>query len=235
MNISYSEFTNEGMRSPNEDSVGAVSDGSFGIYVVADGLGGHIDGEIASRTAVELFLTECSADLELSKKALTDLFDMVNERVRDLNGPLTTAVCAFRKDDKLCFANVGDSRLYFFRDGIISAHTEDHSFAYLSYKLGEITYDEIRTNPGQSHLLKAVGSTAKSGVQIYPEITIQPGDAFLLCTDGFWELVYDDEIIADLAESKDTNEWTEKMLTRLRERLGPHSDNYTVLTGMITE
>lgn len=223
------KFTDPGGRFPNEDSLGVVDDDFVSGWAVADGLGGHVHGEDASKKAVSIFEKCLSVCEKVNSDFLKQTFDEINDQVKILDGPLTTLVTAFFDGDGVSFANVGDSRGIFFHHGKISFHTKDHSVAYLFYLQNEITYDEIQTHPAQNRLIRAIGSEEKSHVEIYDSIAVVPGDALLLCSDGFWELVYTKEMESDLEASKTAEDWMEKMLSRLRGRLKDNSDNYTAV------
>lgn len=228
-------FTDAGGRSPNEDCAGDfANDGRF-AWIVADGLGGHVHGETASAEAVK-DLGEAFAECKvIDQKFIQATFENINLHIADLKGPMTTAVCAFSDGEKLFYSNCGDSRFYFFRDCAKEAQTHDHSIAYICYLQGDITYDEIRSHPGQSRLLRALGSEETVRVEQYDPITLQPGDAFLLCTDGFWELVFDEEMEVCLQESQSAEDWFKRMKEYLKTRFKENSDNYTVVLVKVTE
>ena len=98
--------------------------------------------------------------------------------------------------------------------------------------MGEITPEEIRFHVDRNKLLKVLGDTEELRIdQIREPVDIEPGDAFLLCTDGFWEYVYETEMEIDLIKSRSPKEWTEYMVKRLLLRPAAERDNFTVLAG----
>lgn len=205
-----------------------------GTFAVADGLGGHSGGAEAAQAAVS-----CIAD-NYAKAAdpagMAELLENANTAVRRLGGGLTTIAAAGLGEGGFTFGNVGDSRVYFFRNGRIIAQTRDHSVCQAAVELGQITKEQIRGNEDRSRLLKVLGSGERLDMKKPPEqIPANPGDAFLLCTDGFWEYVHEREMECDLAKSENPREWRDRMLKRLLLKTGNGGDNYTVLCGILTD
>ncbi len=233
MRILSQTFTDPGGRCPNEDAAGFYANGEFRAWIAADGLGGHADGEVASTCAartLEEIMSGCSA---VNGDFVRDVMRELNAAVSLLGGPLTTAVCAFTDGKTLWYANNGDSRLYFLRKKKITRRTNDHSVAYLAYRSNLITYSDIPTHPGQSRLIHALGTDLDFAGEFYDPIPLEPGDAFLLCTDGFWELIEDCEIERSLRISDEPEAWLNLMLSFVRQRLKEHSDNYSASIGMV--
>lgn len=235
MRILSQTFTDPGGRSPNEDAAGFYAKGEFRAWIAADGLGGHADGEVASACAarsLEEIMSGCSA---VNEDFVHDAMRDLNATVRLLGGPLTTAVCAFTDGKTLWYANNGDSRLYFLHKKKITHRTHDHSMAYLAYRSNLITYSDISTHPGQNRLTHALGTDPDFAGEFYDPIPLEPGDAFLLCTDGFWELIEDSEIERSLRISDEPEAWLNLMLSFVRQRLKEHSDNYSASIGMVVK
>ena len=233
MRILSQTFSDPGGRTPNEDAAGFYSNGDFRAWIAADGLGGHADGEAASACAAETLEEIMSGCTAVNEEFVRDSMRELNAAVSRLNGPLTTAVCAFTDGKTLWYANNGDSRLYFLRKNKITHRTNDHSLAYLAYRKDVITYEDIPTHPGQSRLLHSLGSDFEFAGEFYDPIPLEPGDAFLLCTDGFWELIKDAEIERSLRISDEPEAWLDLMLSFVRQRLKDRSDNYTAAIGMV--
>lgn len=232
-------YTNPGGRSNNEDYY-LYSDN---VWILADGLGGHDCGEVASETAVvaanEVFSSSGGA---LDETLLCDILRNANNAVIEkqnenssLSSMRTTIVFAVSDGAIVRYANVGDSRFYYFRNGRIIAQSEDHSVSAMSAKLGDISYDEIRNDPDRNKLIKALGNDERLNVKIPErEFVAQSGDAFLLCSDGFWEYVYETEMEIDLAKSSDPKEWLNYMTKRvLLKTKGCDNDNFTVIGVMV--
>ena len=149
----------------------------------------------------------------------------------------TTLVFAVTDGKKLRYANVGDSRFYLFRDDAIIRQSEDHSVSAAMAKIGEISYDEIRFNEDRNKLLKVIGNDEKLRIKaIDPEIELQPGDAFLLCSDGFWEYVFEQEMEIDLSKSETPAQWLSFMAKRVLLRTeNLNNDNFTAICVMVGE
>ncbi|MDD7428910.1 MAG: PP2C family serine/threonine-protein phosphatase [Oscillospiraceae bacterium] len=224
-----SKYTNPGGREINEDSMLCKN----GVWIVADGLGGHADGEKASAEAIRYFEENCCGDY--TEQRVNELLEGANAAVCRLNGPgRSTAAAAFAENGVFRMANVGDSRVYYFRDGKIIAQTKDHSVCQASVDMGMMTADEIRSSEDRSGLLKVLGNENSLNIKKpYPPIDIQSGDAFLVCSDGFWEYVLESEMEADLLKSDSADTWMSHMLKRHLIRAQNHGDNYTVICGFI--
>ena len=208
MQLSAYAYTNRGGRDHNEDSLRASAE--QGIFVLADGLGGHRCGEVASQAAVDAIFTGMAQAEALEEAGLLDLFRSANEELlRRQAQPgqeemRTTAVALKLAGSTAVWAHIGDSRLYRFSNGELAGVTADHSVTYRKFLGGEA---------GQA--------------------AVSPGDAFLLCSDGFWEFVYNEEIQADLCRARTPEEWAEGMLLRHIRRTPPGSDNFSLITVFV--
>ena len=146
----------------------------------------------------------------------------------------TTAVGCVLDKNLLHYFNCGDSRFYYFSNGALRAASKDHSYPQLSVDMGTMTFDEIRFNPDRNKLLRALGESDDSVVgTIYPPIECKPGDAFLLCSDGFWEYVLEEEMEIDLSKSQTAEQWCKFMLVRLLLKFSDANDNFSVVAGII--
>lgn len=230
------EYTNQGGRSYNEDSIGSSYDDHRGFFVVADGLGGHSLGEEASALAVETLITGWDALAEDMSAQLKDKIAEANQKILQLqemkNVVMKTTVAVLAIDgNKAVWANVGDSRVYFIHENQMHAYTNDHSVAYKKYKAGEITREQIAVDEDQSGLLRSLGSKERNAPDIYAaNVPLKPGDAFFLCSDGAWEYLKDEEILIDFLKSETAEHWTELMLLRIIDRIHGENDNLSLLT-----
>lgn len=215
----------------NEDS--CLCSTEKGIFIVADGLGGHSDGEKASLAAVDYFEENYRGGC--SNELISRLMEDANTEVLQKgDGGKTTVAAAFIENGHFFYANAGDSRVYFFRDDRIIAQTKDHSVCQASVDMGMIRPEDIRGNEDRSRLLKVLGSDEKLNIKkAYPPIRIQNGDAFLICSDGFWDYVYEAEMEADLLKSDNSEVWLKYMLKRHILRAENKGDNYTAICGII--
>lgn len=228
MNIDTASFTCSGGREINEDSLLCRNN----LYIVADGLGGHSAGEEASAAAVEYIENNLGNDY--SEEAFINLFEKANEKIRSLDNALTTAAFAVIDNGFFHYANVGDSRVYLFRNNRMLIHTKDHSVCQASVDMGEIEYEDIRGNDDRSKLLKVLGNPGNLKLnKMYQPIKLADGDAFIVCSDGFWENVYETEMEIDLLKSLSAEQWMNHMLKRLMVKTEGEGDNYSVICGMV--
>ena len=207
-------------RLTNEDNYGVrqqqlCNAQNFVMGVVADGMGGMAQGEVASQIAVKTMIEESIPQEfegeELQANWLTFLVHKANESIADTvkdGGTTVSAVLAV--GDRLMVAHVGDSRIYLFRQGEISQLSEDHSLVAMMVASGQITQEESLEHPERSVLTKSLGSKrilSNGYVQdlkrIKPELSmaIEDGDLLLLCSDGVWDLISTDEIAQIFANS----------------------------------
>ncbi len=229
MNIDFYTYSGRGGRPVNEDSFACGE----GYYVVSDGLGGHDNGEVASSAAVRYILENYRSDI--SAEAAGGLLAGADDAVKQFgDGGKATVAAVFTDGDKIRISNVGDSRVYYFRRGNIFFRTKDHSVCQASVDMGEMTDDDVRHSADRSGLLKVLGDSAPLKLpKPYELIDPQDSDAFLICSDGFWEHVYDLEMEADLLKAGNAREWLEHMLKRLLLRSGNRGDNFTSICGII--
>ncbi|MCD8049483.1 MAG: serine/threonine-protein phosphatase [Clostridia bacterium] len=230
-------YTNRGGRDHNEDCADFVFDENGAMFVVADGLGGLGGGDVASQAVIDTMKSAWKAKMadtspsDWLRDAIEKANQVVMQKQAESGGRMkSTVVSLVVTGSRWANANVGDARLYRISNGMIKALTQDHSVAYKKYTMGEITYDELYTDEDQSRLLRSVGEDSRC----IPDISessepINPGDAFLLCTDGIWGKLFNEEILVDCLKASTAQEWTELMLMRIMPRLTSTSDNLTLI------
>ncbi len=238
--------TNPGGRRDNEDSADYWIEADSGIFVLADGLGGHRDGAAASALVTRSLLDSWSWR-ELPDED-TDigawLYDSIMSANRELldtqqecSSSMKSTIVALTIDRENCaWAHVGDSRLYYLTNGHIIRATQDHSVSFKKFLAGEIGLEDINFDDDRSSLLRVVGDPARCQPDTgMPEINgqLSPGDAFLLCSDGFWEYLYDEEILIDFLKAETPEHWAELMLLRILPRITQETDNMTLLTVFV--
>ncbi len=201
--------THVGMkRSQNQDCFGSKPE--LGLFMVADGMGGHKGGEIASAFAVETIAKNVRGSLKLAgrepRKALYDAIIAANDTIYrhsaedpSLHGMGTTTTALLFHQDRLFIGHVGDSRCYFFKKSesvsMIWQATRDHSLVQEKLRAGLITRAEVKTDRMKNVITRSVGFEQVVHPEIY-EMKTEPGDVFLLCSDGLSGMVEDQGILS---------------------------------------
>ncbi len=235
MMIQCYSYTDIGNRPENEDSHACISTPQGVTAVVADGLGGQGGGKLASQLAAQMLSGQTFPGELPTPEELTEGFQSVNQAIfLRKDGPnrmMTTAVYLRIQGDQAVWAHVGDSRLYHFFNGQLAEVTLDHSITQLAVTHGMITRQQMPGHPDRSRLTRALGSDYFQPM-VHEAVTLPPGDhAFLLCTDGFWEALQEDEIFLDLNKSATAQQWVEFLRLRgeLRRETMKHIDNNTAV------
>ena len=195
------------VRKANEDYIGSSTNqetnGNGDIFVVCDGMGGHVGGAIASKTAVECILEYFKSDTHPNPiLALEKAISFANEQIYvlsqndpDLKGMGTTCTALLQKDDKVYIAHVGDSRIYLNTDNKLYRVTKDHSFVQKLVDAGQLEDSEMETHPRKNELTRALGISATVEVEVSENpLLVKNGDKFLMCSDGLCGLVNDPTI-----------------------------------------
>ena len=203
------------------------------LVLVADGMGGHSAGEVASQMAVELIDRTYYDKKGSPREALEAAFHTANRAIHERStsnptegGMGTTCTALALQNGSAIAAHVGDSRLYMIRNGQIYLMTEDHSAVMEMVKRGWISLDEARHHPEKNVILRALGSHEEVDVTIWETpLPVRAGDKFLLCSDGLYDLVEDDEI-KQIAEASAPAEACTNLIALAKQR-GGH-DNITV-------
>lgn len=232
MIIRTASMTECGGREHNDDTVRVIQDGECLWAFVGDGLGGYAGGQLASQAAADALMKTSRRGSLLTDERLREAADLANQAVRKVQeerkgNMKTTLVFLVIEDGRARWMHVGDSRLYHFRDGCLQMQTKDHSVSQMAVAMGEITVREIRFHEDRNRVLRALGGD-NARPELSPTMMLTGGiDRFLLCTDGFWEYVYEEEMEEALAKSKDPQEWLDRMVTILRSRAPADNDNFT--------
>lgn len=225
-------------RELNEDSY-FIPEGTGYFCAVADGMGGHNAGEVASALAVST-VSEILADRKITPSLMNDAVERANERIftHAIRRPecrgMGTTLTVFAVEGMHAFvAHVGDSRCYRVRDRRLKAVTRDHSYVQEMVDQGKITRLEAMNSPYRNYITRAVGTHETVRADIF-SMTLQPGDAYLLCSDGLTNHVSDQDIIR---VSADTDlSWKEKLRILVDMALeNGGSDNITAVYAVYTE
>jgi len=247
MEVSAHGLTHVGrQRQHNEDAF--LVESAARLFLVADGMGGHAAGEIASRIAVDSiseFILHTKEDdgtwphaydehYTRTTNRLMAALRMANQRVLEamkkdarLRGMGTTVVACMADDEKMSVAHVGDSRAYLIREGQLSRITNDHSWVFEQVQAGMLTEAEAEKHPLRNVITRALGGA----LQVTPdasEISAQKGDVFLLCSDGLTGMVPENEILRVVtANADDLPKACQQLIDAANERGG--LDNVTAV------
>lgn len=234
VSIRTASLSDRGGRAINDDTACVQKDNQSVHVYVGDGLGGYAGGRQASQAAGKALMEAGKKRIMLTDAQLCTAAAEAEQAVfrlqKKTKGNMkTTLVYLSVEKDTARWMHVGDSRLYFFRDGKKICQTADHSVSQMAVLMGEITVDQIRFHEDRNRVLRALG-----GENARPELSapVKLGKepcAFLLCTDGFWEYVLETEMEQTLCAAASPEEWLRAMEKILLDRVTGENDNYTAV------
>ncbi len=239
MELEIAVLSRTGGRSVNEDACGYWPGPGVCYCVLADGAGGHGGGDVASKLVVQETLgwfrdrPDCSAAaVEAAMRCANEALvvgQTSDQKLAEMRA--TVVVLAVDFENHLAsWGHLGDSRLYCFRQAQIVAQTRDHSVVQSMVDAGYLQPHELRTSPDRSKLLNALGDRDgfEPAVERVP-FPIQSQDKFLMCSDGLWEYVEENEMQETLGESASAEEWLRTLESRVLARGHAGQDNYSAL------
>jgi serine/threonine protein phosphatase PrpC len=205
------------------------------LVVVADGMGGHAGGSIASsqvaETARRVWAEHQKSPLEpkrLLERIIREGHEAINRAGAEKGlTPRSTCALLFLHDSSVHWAHVGDSRIYRLRDGQVSRLTRDHSVVQMLVDLGKVSEDEMGTHPDQNRLTQSLGGDANP-MPDFGADTVREHDAYLVCSDGLWEMIPQEEMAAALSARRLGDDGAKHLVERAFDRAKPKSDNITV-------
>ena len=220
------------LRDHNEDSLVVTPP----LFAVADGMGGHAAGEVASEIAVRVLseLAPEHPDGEALGRAIEEANRAVIQAAREGRGRQgmgTTMTAAMLEGERLVIAQVGDSRAYLLHQGKLQQLTRDHSLMADMIEAGQLTPEEARTHPQRSVITRALGSDAHLHPDIY-EINVETGDRLLICSDGLSGMIFDDQIENTLRRVQDPQRCASQLVNEAI-AAGGHA-NLTVIVADVT-
>lgn len=230
-------YSDIGGRDCNEDSVTIRFAGeNTALALVADGLGGHGGGQIASGIAAETISSGWNGIA--TPASLSELILKAHRSILAAQTPerrmKSTVVTLSLTKNRMDWAYVGDSRLYHFVDGRLVFQTRDHSASQIAVLMGQITPDQIRFHEDRSRIFRALGQEGSLNVDAQSAALCPGNHAFLLCSDGFWEYVYESEMENTLARAASAEDWLKKMRAILAGRIPGDNDNNTAAVIRLT-
>ncbi|MBR6956575.1 MAG: Stp1/IreP family PP2C-type Ser/Thr phosphatase [Firmicutes bacterium] len=232
------------LRSSNEDACFVLLHDK--VYILADGVGGGNSGEIASRTAVSEianYVVKHPLSHLLDKYEIVgymrDAFEAANTKIYDMAraheenfGMATTAIIVYVNKGKAYIGNIGDSRVYLYRNGDYLQLTEDHTYVNTLVKAGILSREEADQDERKNVIIKALGAEPTVEPDFF-QVEVKKGDILLACSDGLYDEVSDEEIVEIIKEKDNMNELAAELIARANRNGG--RDNITIITLQRTE
>lgn len=239
MRFSIFQDSEIGTRTSNQDRMGYCFSRESLLMIVADGMGGHLRGEVAAQLSMQ---TAAAMFQQAALPRLADPAEFLDQalraghrelhRYRETHGlpecPRTTIVACVIQDDMAWWAHAGDSRLYLMRRGRLATRTRDHSKVENLLNLGLITQEQTETHPERNKVLNCLGSPFEPSIEIHSQYPLQPGDVILLCSDGFWSGIDESDMARELNEGP-VMEVVPQLVKKAVQHNGPAADNTTAL------
>jgi len=239
MRFSIFQETRKGTRKANQDRTSYAYTRDALLMVLADGMGGHLHGEVASHIAVQL-MTE--AFQREAKPTLTDPSAFMQKTILDahyalqdyakarnlIESPRTTCVACVVQNGLACWAHAGDSRLYHVREGRIQAQTRDHSRVQMLVDQGRVREEAVQNHPDRNKIFNCVGASSRPQVELSKPTPLRQDDVLILCTDGFWGPLTGKLITATLMK-RDLMNAIPALLDLAELRAGADCDNLSVV------
>ena len=237
MRFSVYQVSRKGGREKNEDRMGYCYTRDAGLFALADGMGGHPEGEVASQLALQTLAASFQRE---AKPRLAEPLRFLNEAIIAghhqllryateralIDTPRTTVVACLLQGNSAYWAHCGDSRLYLVRGDKLVARTRDHSYTELQETLSHVVPMNDRYN--RNVLFTCLGSPGKPVIDTAGPLLMQPGDRVMLCSDGLWGSV-DDADITQILAHRPISDAVPELVERALRTAGEKSDNVTVL------
>jgi serine/threonine protein phosphatase PrpC len=239
LEVTYASLTAIGGRSANEDALGQLVAPYGSCYVISDGAGGHFGGAVASRLVIDAVAHEVNRASAYSAAVLERGFARAQARIVEQQkqdaslATMSATVAALLIDAhgrRAVWGHLGDSRILHFRRGALRSITRDHSLVQRLIDAGYVSADRAAGHPSRNLLYGALGAEGETKPALEREpVALRDGDAFLLCTDGFWGRIEQDAIEEHLRFSGNVDEWLEAMRRIVADELPSGADNYTAV------
>ena len=245
MKILVAKCTELGDRERNEDYyMTSVSDKNY-FFSLADGLGGHGLGDEASKTVCTTainYLTNHKG--VLSNEIFEEIYNLCQENLYkkqeklNASGKMRTTLNLLCIDDRnIYWSHIGDSRIYYFKQGELVRRTLDHSVPQMLVSVGELSDSQIRFHEDRNRLLKVLGvEDQKPSYEVEQPIPLSGDQQFLLCSDGFWELITEEQMLLCLEEAEEPQLWLDNMMELVHKNgRNKSKDNITAIAIWILE
>lgn len=239
MKFTIYQESRPGKRRSNQDRIAYCYSRDALLMVVADGMGGHLHGEIAAQIAVqyitETFQREARPTLQDEMLFLSRVLSNAHHAILDYafdknlpDPPRTTIVACVVQNSLAHWAHAGDSRLYLLRDGKVAFHTRDHSRVQVMVEQGLIREGEQATHPLRNRIFSCLGGTHSPQIEFSRRTPLYAGDTLLLCTDGVWGPPGADQVI-DAVETGNILETLPHLMDQAERLAGPTADNLSLI------
>ena len=239
MKFSIYQESRQGPRKSNQDRVVYAYTRDALCMVIADGMGGHLHGEVAAQIATQ-FIGE--AFQRAAQPRLTDPFKFLLESITNahhaivdyanvrslLETPRTTVVACVVQEGLAHWAHVGDSRLYLIRNGRVEAQTKDHSRVQILVDAGRVREEAVAAHPDRNKIFNCLGQMGPPKVDLSRRVALRRGDVILLCTDGMWGPIQSKHICEELLRA-DIMQAIPRILDLAEVRAGKEGDNASVV------
>lgn len=244
MQLSVAAGTDVGrIRAGNEDSLYADADQERGLFIVADGMGGHAAGEVASEMAVQIVARDLTDVRDLTAagagQRMADALKSANRAIyertiqeADKQGMGTTASCLMMGQGRYLIGHIGDSRVYLLRDGVFRQITKDHSYVQEQVDAGFLTPEQARYHPYSNVITRCVGANAAVEADVLAG-ELQVGDLYLVASDGLTGMVEDPQLKKILESKQTPGRMVDTMITEANRRGG--LDNITAIVVQVVK
>lgn len=238
MKITAYKVSEIGGRKANEDYVLSSQNDDYGyVFALADGLGGHGSGDAASQEACETAIDYFYRHPLFHQGMFNEVYPLCQEHLyarqkrENAEGKMRTTLNLVCIDDEAIYwSHVGDSRTYYFKDNQLIKRTNDHSVPQMLANIGEIKESEIRYHEDRNRVLKVLGVADQTPAFDAEEpVAISDNQQFLLCSDGFWEMITEEQMLECLAKSDCPRDWIESMLEIVHENAPANADNTSAI------
>ena len=235
--IQYALFTNAGGREINEDAIGAFKSGDNHCFVLCDGLGGHGMGDIASNLVKDVFedqfyKTDDMVNFLGQTFVVAQQILMMEQKEQRATQKMKTTCVSVVTDGKNAYiGHIGDSRAYVFKHNKVKTRTLDHSIPQMLVLSRDIKESEIRNHPQRNMVLRVLGIEWDDAMyDLMEPLPLRKCQAFLLCSDGFWELIEESVMCDLLKKSSSPDEWINRMVEVIRQNgIGKNMDNFSAI------
>jgi serine/threonine protein phosphatase PrpC len=241
MKFTIYQESRPGKRPSNQDRIAYCYSRDALLMVIADGMGGHLHGEVAAQIAVQYitqtFQREASPVVEDPVLFLSQVMTNAHHAILDYafdkrlpEAPRTTTVACLIQNGLAHWAHAGDSRLYLIRRGEIEAQTRDHSRVQLMMDQGLLDEEGAARHPGRNRIYSCLGGNHSPQIEFSRPTPLYAGDVLALCTDGVWGPLGNEDLVKRLAENKNLMKDIPKLLDAAETAAGPHGDNLSIVS-----